>query len=235
MLAVIFGIIVLVLLLFAVKSFSTADPKHLARLLRYIGGGVALLIAVFLILRGQIGPAVSIGLFGLGLFGYLSLWPINLGARTQKTAGQVSRVRTKFLEMELDLDNGSIRGQVLEGRYQGAALDDLDLSALIALLGDMDEDSRQLLTAYLDRRHPHWREQSMGDDAEKNRSRDLRNTRMTEEEAYQILGLQPGAIAGDIARAHRSLMKKLHPDQGGSTYLAARINEAKEVLTRRKR
>ena len=233
--ALVLGVIVLILLLFAAYSFSKADPKQAVRVLRYIGGGAALLFAVFLLVRGSIVPAVSIGLFGLGLLGYVSLWRASFGGRTQKSPGQVSRVRTSFLEMELDHDSGALRGQVLAGRHQGAALDDLDVSTLISLLSEIDEESLPLLIAYLDRRQPRWREHAPGDAAAANGSRASRGGKMTEEEAYQILGIQPGATTQDIARAHRSLMKKLHPDQGGSTYLAARINEAKEVLIRGRR
>ena len=233
--ALVLGVVVLILLLFAAYSFSKADPKQALRVLRYFGGGAALLFAVFLLVRGEIGPAVSIGLIGLGLLGYVSLWRASFGGRTQKSPGQVSRVRTAFLEMELDHDSGALRGQVLAGRHQGAALDDLDVPTLITLLREIDEDSLPLLAAYLDRRQPRWREHAAGDAAAANGSRASRGGKMTEEEAYQILGIQPGATARDIARAHRSLMKKLHPDQGGSTYLAARINEAKEVLIRGRR
>ena len=233
--ALLLGVVVLILLLFAGYSFSKADPKQAVRVLRYIGGGAALLFAVFLLVRGAIGPAVSIGLIGLALLGYVSLWRASFGGRTQKSPGQVSRVRTAFLEMELDHDSGALRGQVLAGRHQGAALDDLDVPTLITLLGEIDEDSLPLLAAYLDRRQPRWREHAPGDAAAANGSRASRGGKMTEEEAYQILGIQPGATAQDIARAHRSLMKKLHPDQGGSTYLAARINEAKDVLVRGRR
>jgi DnaJ-like protein len=233
---ILLGIVVLVLLLWAVNSFSKADPKQAARVLRGLGGGAALLFAGFLMLRGEIGVAVPVGLFGLGLLGWVSLWPATFGARTQKSTGQISRVRTAFLEMELDHDSGTMRGRVVAGRHQGVSLDTMDRATLINLFGEIDGDSRELLAAYLDRRDPGWRQHAQGDAAAgSGRSSPRSSGKMTEEEAYQILGIQPGASTEDITRAHRSLMKKLHPDQGGTTYLAARVNEAKDVLLRRHR
>ena len=229
------GVVVLVLLLWAGKSFSKADPKQAAKLLRTLGGGAALLFATFLLFRGEIGPAITVGAVGLGALGWISLWPASFGARTKKSSGQISRVRTAFVEMELDHDSGTMRGRILAGAQKGASLDALDPQTLIGLLGAMDSDSRDLLAAYLDRRHPGWREHAQDDAAAGGGARAARGSKMTEQEAYQILGVEPGTDAQAISRAHRSLMKKLHPDQGGSTYLAARVNEAKEVLLRRHR
>ncbi len=231
----ILGVAVLILLLWAASAFSKADPKQAARLLRTIGGGAALLFAAFLLFRGQIGIAIPVGTVGLGLLGWVSLWPPSFGGRTQKSPGRASRVRSAFLEMELDHDSGAMRGRVIAGRYEGAALDALDVPTLVAFIGEVDDDSRQLLVAYLDRRQPRWRENAQGNAASGQGGGASPSGKMTEEEAYQVLGLQPGANAAEIGRAHRSLMKKLHPDQGGSTYLAARVNQAKDVLLRRHR
>jgi hypothetical protein len=228
-----FGVVVLILLLWAMNAFSKAEPKQVARLLRSMGGAAALIFAGFLALRGEIGPAITVGAIGLGLLGWITLWPASFRGRTQKSAGQASRVRTAFLEMELDHDSGTMRGRVLAGRRAGASLDALDRAALLDLFGEIDGDSRDLLAAYLDRRDPGWRDHVQGDAAAAGRRSP--SGKMTEEEAYQILGIQAGASAEDISRAHRTLMKKLHPDQGGTTYLAARVNEAKDVLLRRHR
>ena len=135
--------------------------------------------------------------------------------------------------MELDHDTGAMRGTILQGRHAGVPLEALDIATLAALAGEIDEESRALLAAYLDRREPGWREDAQSDAAPGPGA--ARTSKMTEQEAYEILGLKPGTSAEEIGRAHRMLMKKLHPDQGGSTYLAARVNEAKEILLRRHR
>jgi hypothetical protein len=231
--AVLFGVVVLAVVLVLAHGFSRANPHNLAIWLK-AGGGLALLaIAAILGLRGRIELAATLGILGLSLLGWAP-WSIpGFGQRTQKSTGQVSRVRSAFIEMELEHDTGAMRGTILAGPHVGQSLDTLDVATLSAFLPDIDEESRALLMAYLDRREPTWRDNAQ---AGATAGPGTWSTgKMTEEEAYQILGLAPGASVDDISRAHRTLMKKLHPDQGGSTYLAARVNEAKDVLTRRHR
>jgi len=230
---IIFGVLVLVLALWALNVISKVDPKIGARVLKLGGGLLALGFAVFLGLRGEIGIAIPLGAAGLGLLGWLPFGPAGFSARTQKSSGKTSRVRSAYVEMELEHDSGDMRGHIVAGRHQGAALERLDVKTLVGLLNEIDEESRALLMAYLDRRDPRWSEHAQGDAAAGRPA--ASSGKMTEQEAYQILGLEAGASANDITRAHRTLMKKLHPDQGGSTYLAARINEAKEILARRHR
>lgn len=227
----ILGLIVLFLLIWALNGFAKADARLLARVLKPVGGIAALGLAVFLGLRGHLEVALPLGITGLGLLGWMPFGPAGFGARTQKRTGQTSRVRSAFVEMELDHDTGAMRGRVLGGPHQGRALDDFDVQTLVGLVGSLDEESRALLMAYLDRREPSWRQHAAGQGGDGGGD-PRRGSRMTAEEAYQVLGLSPGAKPDDIARAHRALMKRLHPDQGGSTYLAARVNEAKDILLR---
>lgn len=224
------GVLVLLLILWAMNAFARADPRAVVRFAKVSGGTVALAGAATLAATGRVGLAVPLGLAGLTLLG---LWPgvSAFGRRVRR--GQTSRVRSAFLEMELDHDTGAMRGRILAGRHEGASLDKLETTMLVGMLAEIDEESRALLAAYLDRRTPGWREHAQGDAAAGHGG--APRGPMTQEEAYQILGLQPGASAEEIGRAHRALMKRLHPDQGGSTYLAARVNEAKDVLLRRHR
>jgi hypothetical protein len=143
-------------------------------------------------------------------------------------------VRTDALEMALDHDSGHMEGRILKGQFANrtlSSLSDKDLLVLLEELRGFDEQGTVLIEAYLDRRAKGWREGPA--DAARDNPQSARG-RMTREEAYEVLGLAKGANEDDIRAAHRKLMMKLHPDQGGSTYLAARINEAKDVLLGRK-
>ena len=231
--ALVLGLAVLVIALWAIGLISKVDPKVGARVVKASGGLLAIGLGAYLGLRGELAVAIPLGAFGLGLLGWLPFGASGFSARTKKTGGQTSRVSTTFIEMELDHDSGAMRGRIIAGRHQGAELSALDVKTLAEMLGEIDEESRALLIAYLDRRDPGWGEYAQGDAAAGRPA--ASSGKMTEEEAYQILGLTRGAGADAVSHAHRTLMKKMHPDQGGSTYLAARINEAKEILLRRHR
>src|SRR3979411_937057 len=129
---IIFGILVLALLLWASNAFTYVDPRKLAPVVKFAGGFGALGGAAFLAARGQVHLAGPRGVGGLGRVGWLARNLAGFGARTQKSPGQTSRVRSAFVEMELDHDTGAMRGRILAGRHEGATLDGIDLATLTA-------------------------------------------------------------------------------------------------------
>ena len=226
------GLMALLLFLLAMRAYTVASPQALVRQLR-IGAGVAALAgAGILVFRGMVGYAMSLAALGSWLLWGTSGFP-GMSGRAQKSPGQTSRVVTEHLEVELDHDTGDIRGRVLKGFFAGRNLEDLAPVEMAHLWQDCrftDPQSAQIVEAYLDRVHSTWREDLARAEGEQASGPD---GRMTREQALEILGLEPGAREDDIRRAHRDLMMKLHPDRGGSTFLAAKINAAKDVLLRR--
>ena len=155
--------------------------------------------------------------------------------RAQATAqpGQTSSVRTDWLDASLDHDTGAIAATIVRGRFQGSALDELSLEALMNFYTDLAmeeaDDSVRILESYLDQNHPDWRSHSPDESAGEQRPAKP-DGNMTRAEARQILGVEPSASEAEIVQAHRRLIAKMHPDRGGSTYLATKINQAKELL-----
>jgi len=226
------GLVAVITLYLLLQTLRTANPALLARMGRKAGGVACLAIAAFTGIRGELAVAIPLGLFGAGLLGWSAggLDRIGLGSLLGGRMGSAG-VRSRMIELEEDRGSGRLSGRFIGGPYAGRSLDDFDVLQLVGMFPNLDSGGAALLESYLDRRLPAWRQHAQGDAAGRQR-RAAASTKMTEEEAYQILGLQPGAGRDEIGRAHRALMKKLHPDQGGSTYLAARVNEAKDTLLR---
>jgi hypothetical protein len=148
----------------------------------------------------------------------------------EPSSGQTSSVQSRYIRMTLAHDSGDTNGEVLEGQFKGRTLKQLSLEESLQLLRECqdDEESVALLQAYLDRVYADtWRQQAGSHGQQQTSSG---SGEMSREEALQILGLSPDAGEEEIIEAHRRLMQKLHPDRGGSAYLAAKINLAKETL-----
>jgi hypothetical protein len=220
------GLAVLAVFYFLGRAYANADPKSLIRSMRYsLGGGLLLAgLAFLLVERAALGSLLVAG--GLQALATGRLGPFELGTRR----------RAAWLEMETQSISGKASGKVLRGRFAGRQLNDLDRAALFSLAAEMRGDARSLalLEAYLDRRFPGWREDVQRDGAA--RARGAADTgAMTDQQAYEILGLAPGAGEAEIRAAHRRLMMGVHPDRGGSTFLAAKLNQAKDWLLDRHR
>jgi hypothetical protein len=225
------GLIALIVFSGGLNAILNANPKWLSGQVRKLGGVAACAFGLFLLTRGQWELAMAVftaGITLLGLIpgqGMLGGW----GQAGTKTPRQTSKVRARFVEMELDLDTGRMTGRALAGSLAGHDLDQVSVPRLIQCFAEFDGESGSLLEAYLDRRDPAWREHAQGNPGAGQGGATPPGA-LSKEEAYQILGLQPGADEKAIREAHRALMKRLHPDQGGSNWLASRVNQAKDVL-----
>ena len=231
-----YGIAVVILIWWASKLFASASPKLLAKAMKTGGGILSLGVAGLLMLRGRLDMAVFIGGIGAWLLGWSAYGPGGMrfpwGSDKIETPGKRSKVSSTFLAMELDHDSGGMTGKVVAGPYAGRELDSLSLPEIATLLREClarDPEGARLLEAYLDRRTPGWREDADGH-RDAGQGRAASSGAMSQQEAYEILGLQSGAGEQAIREAHRSLMKRIHPDAGGSSGLAARVNQAKDVL-----
>lgn len=211
------------------NGWKNTSAAVFARQLRIGVGAIALAGAALSGARGLVVFAVPLAMLGSWLlFGTQSPPWGSLAGRDRPQAGQTSRIKTDSLEMELDLDTGEMRGRILQGVFAGRPIEHLAPAELAVLWRDCrfaDPASAKLIEAYLDRAHPSWREDMARAEGETGAG-----GIMTRDVALEILGLKVGASEADIRRAHRELIMKLHPDHGGSDYLAAKINEAKDTL-----
>lgn len=225
----ILGVALLGLLLLAARSFAAADTAAVAHFAGWfaVGAGAVGCAALFVLMLSseRFGYALFVA-SGAGTAGF-RLW--RRWRNQQET--KASRITTAVLSMQVDKRTGAITGRVLRGQFTGRRIEDLDQGELIALWRQCvaeDEAGARLIETYLDRLRPDWRETGGGGatGAGAGAAGDV----MTREQAYAILDLSPGASDAEIKDAHRRLMMKLHPDHGGSTFLAAQINRAKEIL-----
>lgn len=221
------GGVALLGLLLALQMFKSADIRKLVRWLRWIvGGGLALLTA-FLLFRGQVGIGSMTGAAAFSILKFGRLGPLDFQNKVLHEDNE-SAVRSRFIAMTLDHDTGEVTGRVVAGAFKGAELIALGENDTRLLLDEVaaDPDSRALLETWLDKNRAGWREYFAGGAG----TEAPPSPADAEAEAYAVLGLKPGATPDEIHAAHRNLMKGVHPDQGGSTYLAAKINEARDRL-----
>lgn len=232
------GILALVLCVYGLRQLGQASPTQVASGMRNGGGLLALAAAVIVLLRGRLIAALGLGGLSLYLFSgeKISLKKFADFAAERQKARRSSQARTATLAMTLDHVSGEVDGEVLVGPFAGKRLSELSRESCDQLYRDClgrDADSARLLETYFDRRFAGWRSAGQGDANARRGAGRWSGGEMSEQEAYQTLGLRAGASAEEIIRAHRRLMKERHPDHGGTTDDAARINQAKDRLLRR--
>lgn len=223
------------------RWYADAKTEEVKKTARWTGIGLGLLVVGVLAVTGRLGVALAF-LTGLAAWAWRVFNIIQMGQQMGSMfrgfarnvggakAAQTSNVESAFLRMTLDHATGHLDGEVLKGAFAGQKLAALSLEQLRHLAAEVrsDAESFALLESFLDRAHPDWRAQT--DTGGAAASSPPATTAMSVDEALMVLGLQKGASADEVKSAYRRLMSQMHPDRGGSDYLAAKINAAKAVL-----
>lgn len=186
-------------------------------------------ISVILVISGRmhwVGAGLA-ALIPLGktflAFGFRALPILRLLGRFKTSPSQF---KTKSLNVTINFSNSQMDGEVLIGDLAGKKLSELSdeqLESIATELKDIDRESYALLYAYRMRRGNAGQQNEDGFNAESFNG-------LSESEAYEVLGLDPTASKEEVIKAHKRLVQRLHPDRGGSDYLAAKINAAKDRL-----
>ena len=219
-------------------SLTTPQFKWLLGIATVLIGVVALVMLGRIPIQSILAPVVLALTFALrNIHLLIRLFPMlqSLNKRVRGGAkgasADVSTIRTAFLAMELQHSTGEMDGEVLQGQFTSNRLSKMSIDDLLVLANECrrDSDSIQILESYLDRQCPEWREHADAKTTGKN-AMSAPEEAMTEALALEILGLESGATEAEITAAHRKLMQKMHPDRGGSDYLARKINAARDFL-----
>ncbi len=229
-------VLLLIAIIWAIFALSKylkrqAPEKRKALTWKFAVYGLVLVI-IALAITGKLHPvgaviAASIPFFK-GLTSLALRWLPSL-INFKPTGFSPSVLTTRHLKVVIDPLSGKLSGEILAGEYHGSALADLNHDQLVQLLQSyqqQDPESARLLRAYMQQRFQQQSEQQ----SQHQENNATASATMGRTEALQILGLASDATKKDIVSAHRKLMQKLHPDRGGSDYLAAKINQAKDRL-----
>jgi hypothetical protein len=234
---ILIGIALLIAILLINKPKLITNPKLISKHFPQMGAIIALTFGVLSLLYGRFLLAIPAFLLAFYLLGRIKLpW---LWTYTANTRNGRSTIRTPMLELVYERRTGYMDGLVRSGRYGGRRLSELSRAEMEYLLAEAharDSATATLLEGYIRHMRGGGKTGFQATDTEEEfiadepRSARSVRTNMSRSEALEVLGLKPGASRGEIQQAHRNLMKRYHPDHGGSTYLASKINEAKDVL-----
>ncbi|MBE7636838.1 DnaJ domain-containing protein [Sneathiella sp. P13V-1] len=219
----IFGAALLLALIVGGQAIASAKPSTLLKALRIVGLVLFSSAAAYFAVTARYQYAM-----GFGAAALFCLRNKPFFSSSTQNPGQQSGVSTDWLEATLDHDSGEMNASINKGVFAGKKLSDLSYDELQQLLKELERDEKSvaILQAYLNR---YFAGESKTDEHETH-SGTVKNKGMSKDEAYEILELSAGATLEEIKAAHRRLVKKFHPDRGGSAYMTTKINQARDIL-----